>query len=244
MRWWDRRARRRAGVARLTPSQWVGLAAFAALAVIVAVGVGPPPDRSAGVPQERVAQARAALAEIGVLAARPPHAADYDRAAFGADWTDASDAPGGGNGCDTRNDVLARDLEVTGHVAIASCPRAVAAGILTSPYTGRRIVFERGRGSSAVQIDHVVPLSYAWDLGARGWTRARRTRFANDPANLVAVDGPSNLDKSDAEPARWMPPLAGFACQYAVQFVLVLRSYGLPIDAPSRAVVVAALADC
>ncbi|GAA4677495.1 HNH endonuclease family protein [Gordonia humi] len=243
MRWRDWPARRRRGVARLTAKQWSGLSAFAVLTIVVAVSVGLP-ETARTVAPERVREARAALAALSVLPERPPHDTAYDRGTFGSAWTDASDAPGAGNGCDTRNDILARDLEVTGRVPIASCPRAVSSGVLISPYTGRQIVFERGRSSAAVQIDHVVALSYAWDLGAKDWSSTRRTRFANDPSNLLAVDGPSNMDKSDAEPAAWMPPLDGFACQYAVQVVTVLAAYGLPVDDPSRRVLERALAGC
>ena len=244
MRWRDWRARRRGGATRLTVGQWGGLAVFALLAVLVAVGVGPPRGDGPRVPAARVSQASTVFAALTVVPARPPHDSAYDRGAFGTAWTDASAAPGAGNGCDTRNDILARDLAVSGRVSIDSCPRAVSSGVLTSPYTGRSVVFERGRSSAAVQIDHVVPLAYAWDMGAKDWPRERRTAFANDPANLVAVDGGSNQAKSDAEPAVWMPPLDGFRCQYAVQFVTVLGEYGLPVDEPSRTVLGAALELC
>ena len=60
-----------------------------------------------------------------------------------------------------------------------------------------------------------------------------RVRFANDPANLLAVEGQANQDKGDKEPAVWMPPNTAFRCQYAMQFIAVLRGYGLPVDAPS-----------
>ncbi|WP_132991744.1 HNH endonuclease family protein [Gordonia zhaorongruii] len=243
MRWADRHARRRPGAARLTGRRWAGVAGFAGIAVSVAVGIGPIEDRGT-VPAARIASAQAALAKTAVIAGRPPHDSGYDRDSFGTAWTDRSDARGAGNGCDTRNDILSRDVEVSGRVAIASCPGAVAAGTMTSPYTGRPVVFERGRKSAAVQIDHIVPLSYAWDMGARSWTSLRRIAFANDPSNLVAVDGSSNQAKSDAEPARWMPPLRDFHCQYAVQFALVLHRYGLPVDAPSRGVLADALSRC
>ncbi|WOC13521.1 hypothetical protein MP11Mi_26240 [Gordonia sp. MP11Mi] len=244
MRWRDWRARRRDGAVRLTIGQWGVVTVFAVLAVVVAVGVGPPRGDAPQVPAARVAQASTVFAALEVVPVRPPHDAAYDRDAFGTAWTDTSDARGSGNGCDTRNDILARDLDVSGQVAIDSCPRAVSSGVLTSPYTGRSVVFERGRSSAAVQIDHVVPLAYAWDMGAKDWPRGLRTAFANDPANLVAVDGGSNQAKSDGEPAVWMPPLDGFRCQYAVQFVTVLGTYHLPVDDPSRVVLAAALDRC
>ena len=170
---------------------------------------------------------------------------DYRRAAFGESWTDDNGAPGGHNGCDTRNDILDRDLVDKTYVSISRCPNAVATGTLHDPYTGETINLVRGNQTgAAVQIDHLVPLAYAWDMGARNWTDEMRTRFANDPANLLAVDGEVNQDKGDGEPAVWMPPNRAFRCQYAVQFVAVLRGYGLPVDAPSTKVLREAAETC
>ena len=106
-------------------------------------------------------------------------------------WTDDNAAPGGHNGCDTRNDILDRDLIDKTYVSIKRCPDAVATGTLHDPYTNATVAFVRGdQVGASVQIDHIVPLALAWDLGARTWTDEMRLRFANDPANLLAVDGP------------------------------------------------------
>jgi hypothetical protein len=170
---------------------------------------------------------------------------DYRRAAFGDAWTDDTSAPGGHNGCDTRNDVLDRDLLDKTYTSIKRCPNAVATGTLHDPYTNAVIAFTRGNQVGAsVQIDHIVPLALAWDLGARFWTDELRTRFANDPANLLAVQGKANQDKGDGQPSVWMPPNHAFWCQYAVQFAEVLRGYGLPIDEPSAVVLRDAAATC
>jgi hypothetical protein len=170
---------------------------------------------------------------------------DYRRDAFGDSWTDDNSAPGGHNGCDTRNDILNRDLVDKTYVSIKRCPNAVATGTLHDPYTNATVPFTRGaQVGAAVQIDHIVPLALAWDLGARNWNDDLRHRFANDPANLLAVEGQSNQDKGDKEPAVWMPPNAAFRCQYAMQFIAVLRGYGLPVDAPSVPVLRDAAATC
>jgi hypothetical protein len=170
---------------------------------------------------------------------------DYRRAAFGDAWTDDTNAPGGHNGCDTRNDILDRDLVDKTFTAIKRCPTAVATGTLHDPYTSDTVAFTRGNQvGAAVQIDHIVPLALAWDLGARDWPQDVRMRFANDPANLLAVDGKVNQDKSDAEPADWMPPNHAFWCQYSVQFAAVLRGYALPIDERSAVVLRDAAATC
>jgi hypothetical protein len=170
---------------------------------------------------------------------------DYRRAAFGESWTDDTDAPGGHNGCDTRNDILDRDLIDKTYVAISRCPNAVATGTLHDPYTNATVAFVRGNQVGAsVQIDHIVPLALAWDLGARAWPDALRERFANDPANLLAVQGQANQDKGDSPPAEWMPANRAFWCQYAVAFTAVLRGYALPVDAPSAVVLHEAAATC
>jgi Protein of unknown function (DUF1524) len=170
---------------------------------------------------------------------------DYSRAAFGDSWTDDNPAPGGHNGCDTRNDILERDLVDKTYVSIKRCPDAVATGTLRDPYTNATVAFVRGNQVGAsVQIDHIVPLALAWDLGARNWTEDMRLRFANDPANLLAVAGQANQDKGDSEPGLWMPANVAFRCQYAVQFIAVLRGYRLPVDAPSVEVLREAAATC
>ena len=213
------------------------LVAIVALAVLVAVQVvTSSADRAefiAGAEIPTVAPGVDVLAGVAVVPMRI-RGFDYRRDAFGDSWTDENTAPGGHNGCDTRNDILERDLIEKTYVSIKRCPTAVATGTLHDPYTNAVVAFMRGNQvGAAVQIDHIVPLALAWDLGARHWPDEMRLRFANDPANLLAVDGPTNQDKGDKEPAQWMPPNAAFHCQYAMQFIAVLRGYRLPVDAPS-----------
>lgn len=226
---------------------WVVLAATLAITVAyqtVSAPVEPTTSYTAETDVPTVAPVDDLLAGIAQLPARA-RSGDYRRAAFGEAWTDDNTAPGGHNGCDTRNDILNRDLIEKTYVAISRCPNAVATGVLRDPYTSETIPFTRGaQTGAAVQIEHIVPLAYAWDQGARNWTDEMRVRFANDPSNLVAVDGPTNQAKGDAEPARWMPPNAAFHCQYAMQFIGILRGYGLAVDAPSVPVLKAALSTC
>ncbi|MDF3342200.1 HNH endonuclease family protein [Mycolicibacterium septicum] len=224
------------------------LAAAVALAVVVAIQVttstphsvrfaaqAQPPSMAPGV------DLLAGVAEVPVRV----RGNDYRRAAFGESWDDDNSAPGGHNGCDTRNDILNRDLIDKTFVAIKRCPSAVATGTLHDPYTNAVVSFVRGNQTGAsVQIDHIVPLALAWDLGARDWPDDLRLRFANDPANLLAVAGKPNQDKGDQEPARWMPPNRTFWCQYAVQFAEVLRGYTLPVDAASAGVLREAAGTC
>lgn len=216
----------------------VSVAAAVLLAIVVAIQAMVSADErarwfiaQAGPPT--VAPGTDVLAGIS-LAPNRIRGHDYHRTAFGDSWDDDNDAPGGHNGCDTRNDILNRDLVDVTHTAIKRCPTAVATGTLRDPYTNATVVFVRGdQVGASVQIDHIVPLAYAWDMGARDWTAETRKRFANDPANLIAVAGQANQDKGDQQPADWMPPNQAFWCQYAMQFIEVLRGYRLPVDAPS-----------
>jgi hypothetical protein len=220
----------------------VALAILVAVQVTTANGRGSRFVADADVPI--VAPGIDILAGIPLIPARI-HGNDYRRAAFGDAWTDDNTAPGGHNGCDTRNDILDRDLVDKTFTAIKRCPAAVATGTLYDPYTNDTIAFTRGNQVGAVvQIDHIVPLALAWDLGARDWADDMRRRFANDPANLLAVQGQANQDKGDSEPADWMPPNHAFWCQYAVQFAAVLRGYALPIDDRSAVVLRDAAGTC
>ncbi|WP_395243497.1 HNH endonuclease family protein [Agromyces sp. MMS24-K17] len=172
----------------------------------------------------------------GIVVADGASAEAYDRDLFGEPWADVD-----GNGCDTRNDVLIRDLaDVAFRADSNGC--IVRTGTLVDPYTGTQISFVRGPDTSeAVQIDHLVPLSYAWRHGASEWTADQRVVFANDPANLLAVAGAANQSKSDSGPAEWMPPSSAYACAYIAAFTAVLDRYDLTI-APEDADAVARVA--
>lgn len=221
------RVARRNGLVRRSVSLIV-VALAAVLAAWLAGIVDPPglaspapwaASRIGSVPAGRLAAARAALERIGVEGRAPK--TGYARDRFGEAWDDVDR-----NGCDTRNDVLARDLrDVVFAKSAARC--IVSSGTLDDPYTAKRISFARGERSADVQIDHVVALSDAWQKGAQHWSAERRRAFANDPANLLAVDGPANQEKGDGDLATWLPPQRTYRCEYAVRVVEVKAGYGL-----------------
>lgn len=141
----------------------------------------------------------------------------YAREQFGNGWAQNA-------GCDTRNIILNRDL----NNVKSSNKCEVVSGELNDPYTGKVIIFNRGgETSDDVQIDHVVALSDAWQKGARQLTKARRVELANDPLELLAVDGEANLTKSNSDAASWLPPYKPFRCQYVARQVAVKVKYGL-----------------
>lgn len=157
----------------------------------------------------------------------------YDRDKFGPAWTDAVSVAGGRNGCDTRNDILQRDLTSKSYRNGSRC--VVVEGRLIDPYTRQMIKFEKSR-AWYVQIDHMVPLSYAWQMGASRWTEDKRRNFANDPLNLLAVDGPTNMSKSDSGPASWLPPNRSYRCAYSLRFAKVAIAYNMPVTPADKQV--------
>ena len=163
----------------------------------------------------------------------------YERDLFGQAWADVDR-----NGCDTRNDILRRDLtRTTLKPGTRGC--VVLKGTLNDPYTGTVIAFVRGQGTSnAVQIDHVVALSDAWQKGAQRWSTARRTAFANDPLNLLAVDGPTNQRKGDGDAATWLPPRKAFRCAYVARQIAVKQRYALTVTLAERDAMVRVLTAC
>jgi hypothetical protein len=163
----------------------------------------------------------------------------YTRAQFGQAWADVDR-----NGCDTRNDMLKRDLtNVEFKVKTRDC--VVLSGVLLDRYSGETINFVRGNVTSMeVQIDHVVALSNAWQTGAFKLTLMQRTAFANDPLNLFAVKGRLNSQKGDGDAATWLPPLKSFRCTYVAQQIAVKAKYSLWVTAPEKEAMTRILAAC
>jgi len=185
----------------------------------------------------RAGTALAALAALPVKGRAPR--TGYEREVFGQAWSDVDR-----NGCDTRNDVLRRDLTAyTLKAGTHGC--VVLRGTLEDPYTGDTVAFVRGQStSSRVQVDHVVALSDAWQKGAQQLPFSRRTAFANDPLNLLAVGGAVNQRKGDGDAATWLPPKRSFRCAYVARQVAVKKRYGLWVTAAERDAVRWVLAAC
>jgi hypothetical protein len=159
---------------------------------------------------------------------------NYTREQFGSGWTTIK-------GCDTRNIILNRDL--TSPVVNESCE--VLSGMLHDSYTGKCIKFSRGVGTSGdIQIDHVVALSDAWQKGAQQLTKERRIEFANDPLELLAVDGPANQQKSDGDAATWLPPYKPFRCQYVARQIAVKQKYNLWVTQAEKDAILNILKGC
>jgi hypothetical protein len=167
---------------------------------------------------------------------------DFERFQFGKAWSDDVDVEFGRNGCNTRDDILRRDLK---DLVIRPVTCFAQSGTLVDPYTGSVIAFVRGpQTSNSVEIDHVVALADAWYKGARDWDPQRRLDFANDPRNLLAVSPEANFSKAFRDAASWLPPNEAFRCDFVARQIEVKSAYGLWLSAKEKKAMTNVMADC
>ena len=195
----------------------VALPATALAASLVLTGCGGDGAKKSPAPGPRGA-AGSALGAVDSLPVkgRAPKTG-YSRDQFGKGWTDTDH-----NGCETREDILKRDLK---DVKLKDKCDVSSGTLVHDPYTGQSITFTRG--ASKIDIDHVVALSDAWQKGAQQWDKQKRAAFANDPLNLIAVDASANRRKSDGDAATWLPPYKAYRCTYVADQVAVKKKYGV-----------------
>lgn len=137
----------------------------------------------------------------------------YERETFTAGWAQLES-------CTVREELIAHQFQLTlGHAC------RIPEEAVGDPYTGRAI------STDEIEIDHIFPLSAAWDLGAHSWSRGLRETFANDPVNLVATASRANQEKSDDLPAVWLPPDPGARCWYSQRLAAVAAKYALALPA-------------
>jgi 5-methylcytosine-specific restriction endonuclease McrA len=181
--------------------------------------------------------ARATLEALEVKGKAPK--TGYSREAFGPRWADTDR-----NGCDTRNDVLKRDL-ADSLIRTSNRNCVVLEGVLQCPYSGEKIFFRRGSGSSErAQVDHVVSLSNAWQTGMLQRTPTERRNFANDTLNLLAVKGSLNAQKGDGDAATWLPPRKAYRCEFVARQLAVKKRYRLWITPAEKEVMLRVLKTC
>jgi Excalibur calcium-binding domain/Protein of unknown function (DUF1524) len=186
--------------------------------------------------QPKPAAAGTALAAVARLTVkgRAPKTG-YTRDQFGQAWFDVDR-----NGCDTRNDILRRDLSSR---QMQNACKVLAGTLAPDPYTGTSIRFVYG-GASEVDIDHVVALSDAWQKGAASWSAGKRLELANDPLNLLAVDASANRSKGDGDTATWLPVNKSFRCTYVARQVAVKGKYGVWVTSAEKDAMTRVLQTC
>ncbi len=158
----------------------------------------------------------------------------YSRSQFGPSWKDVDK-----NGCDTRNDILIRDLverQMSGDCKVMS-------GVLyPDPYTNKKIVFTYGK--SLIDIDHVVALGDVWVKGGQQLSATQRTAIANDPMNLLAVDYSANRQKGDGDAATWLPSNKEYRCTYVSMQIAVKAKYHLWVTQAEKDAMASVLSSC
>lgn len=215
-------------VVTLALLSWLGFMAFEEFTTVT------PEPHTPGLQQGSFTGEAADTLESLEVKGRAPKTG-YERSQFGNGWATWRE-------CDVRNKILARDLE---KVAYQDDKCTVSSGTLNDPYTGEIISFTRGATTSSdVQIDHVVALSDAWQKGAQQLSEKKRTKFANDDLNLLAVDGPANMQKSDGDAATWLPKNKAFRCQYVARQIAVKAKYTLWITEAEKQAMSDALTTC
>ena len=136
----------------------------------------------------------------------------YSRDAFGG-WSDSdSDCQ------NTRHELLiARSLKL---VELSADGCLVIRGTWVDPYSA-----ELHYKATEIDVDHLVPLKFAWDHGAWAWETDKMERFANDPINLVITSKSLNRSKGSDGPLSWLPPNTAFKCAYLKSFLAVMERY-------------------
>ncbi len=201
-----------------------------------------PPNQAAEGSDPAASDALAVLQNLPIKGRAPK--TGYDRVQFGTAWTDDVSVEAGHNGCDTRNDILRRDL-IDIQIKPNSGGCVVLTGTLNDPYSGKVILFVRGQDtSSAVQIDHVVALSDAWQKGAQQLSADQRKELANDPVNLQATSGAINTQKGAGDAATWLPPNKAYRCTYVARQVQVKAKYGLWVTQAEHDAIEGILVNC
>lgn len=216
----------------------IGLAVAVLTGIVGCTDISPASAAPSQATVQTTAKTRDALTMLAGIPVkgRAPKTGYVRTKVFGPAWKDVDR-----NGCDTRDDILARDL--TNVVKSGRCK--VMSGTLHDPYTGKTIQFVRGvNTSSLIQIDHVNALSEDWQTGAQQLSQSQREALANDPLNLLAVDGRTNSAKGDGDTATWLPPQKSYRCTYVTRQIQVKAKYGLWVTRAEHDAMVRVLGSC
>ena len=140
----------------------------------------------------------------------------YYRSAFGNGWSDFD------KDCqNTRHEVLSEKSTSDPRWDSRGC--RVIAGQWISFFSGKRIY-----DADEIDIDHIVPLKWAWEHGASEWKNDQREGFANDPRNLEPVEASLNRSKGAKGPIDWLPP--SNQCSYVARFKRLVVLYKLELS--------------
>lgn len=143
------------------------------------------------------------------------YAENYDRSDWGG-WRDFdSDCQ------DTRQEELIEHA-ISFQLSKNGC--TVVSGKWFDPYT-EQYFYEPSR----LDVDHIVPLEWAYRHGAKGWPKSLKVKFANDPENLIPVSASANRSKGSKGYLQWLPPVSSETakCAYILHFDYIMSKYSL-----------------
>ncbi|WP_422452144.1 HNH endonuclease family protein [Endozoicomonas sp. ALC066] len=146
---------------------------------------------------------------------------EYDRDYF-EHWIDDD-----GDCLNTRHELLSELSTSTIDHGNNKC--TVDRGRWYDPYTNKYFFNAR-----QLDVDHIVPLYWAWHRGANEWSPERRRAFSNDPGNLIPVEASVNREKGAKSPLEWLPPNSEYHCQYVTRWKIVIKKYQLELSESER----------
>lgn len=162
----------------------------------------------------------------------------YDRDLFGQSWADIDHT-----GCDQRNEALALAMtEISYRADTREC--VVESGTFHDAYDGTSWPFVKSQDGGGVEIDHIVPLAHAWEMGAAAWSPEQREVFANDLINVQATAGTYNGSKGSRGPLEWMPADTTYHCTYLERWAQIKVDWDLAVTEDERTHLVTHLAAC
>lgn len=141
---------------------------------------------------------------------------------------------------DARQEVLIAESEIQPTLDAAGC--RVLAGRWTDRFSGE-IVTDPARA----EIDHLVPLAYAFRTGGWAWGPDQRAAFANDlsdPDHLSVLSASTNRSKGSRGPQAWQPPQRGARCWYARAWLAIAGRWGLTVAPVDHDALTAMLGHC
>lgn len=128
---------------------------------------------------------------------------------------------------DTRQEeLISHSIQIEdGKHLVVILDNKASSGIWVCPYSGTVI-----KDPKQLDLDHIVPIKFAYDHGAYNWSDSERELFANDPENLIPVLAVLNRAKGAKGPEEWLPPNIYYIPEYIKQFSYICQKYKLQCD--------------
>ena len=135
-------------------------------------------------------------------------------------WTDENK-----NCLNTRHEILKDRSEIQTSVIKRGKDCYVTKGLWSDYYYPEKLTAPK-----KIDIDHLIPLKHAHDIGGYMWDEKLKEKFANDPENLVITNRKYNRQKGVKTIAQWLPINFSYACKYYKDWMKIKKKYDLPIS--------------